>query len=149
MKRFFSITVLAITLMATPALAQTPENVKKEENKFIYSNSILLFLGDSIHVQSNNKGKNLTDFTLITKLKNSSGTISIKFTYDKFGKNYGSLLKVTNPFSKQLIYKARVRYKPLGKYTETSIFPVEAKIYGMEMWPEKLESIILYDFELK
>ena len=50
MKKLFPITALAIILMTKPALAQTIENVTKDENKFIYSNSIKLFLGDSIYL---------------------------------------------------------------------------------------------------
>ena len=149
MKKIFTITVLAITLMTTPTIAQTIENVTKDENKFIYSNSIKLFLGDSIYVYPSNSERKLTDFTLRKKLNDSSNIISIKFTYDKFGVKNASLLKVSNPFSKQLIYRAKIRNQPQGRYSETSIMPVYPKIFGIEMWPNKIESIILYDFELK
>ena len=135
--------------MTKPALAQTIENVTKDENKFIYSNSIKLFLGDSIYLYPSKTEIKLTDFTLRQKLNDSSNIISIKFTYEKFGMNNASLLKVTNPFSKQLIYKAKIRYNSHGRYSETSIMPVYPKIFGMEMWQNRIESIILYDFELK
>jgi hypothetical protein len=149
MKKLFTITVLALLLKVTPAISQTIENVTKDENKFIYSNSIKLFPGDSIYLHPGNSEKILTDFTLMKEPGDSSNIISIKFSYDKFGMNNASLLKVSNPFSKPLIYKARIRTKPMGKYSETSIMPVYPKIFGMEMWPEKIESMILYDFELK
>lgn len=149
MKNLFAITVFAIVIITTPTIAQTIENVTKDENKFIYSNSIKLFPGDSIYVHPGKNENKLTDFTLRKELNDSSNIISIKFTYDKFGMNNASLLKVSNPFSKQLIYKAKIRARAQGRYSETSIMPVYPKISGMEMWPNKIESIILYDFELK
>jgi hypothetical protein len=148
MKKIFFITTLAIIIFTKPAIAQTIENVTKDENQFIYSNSIKLFLGDSIYIHPGKSENTLTDFTLRQKL-DSAIIISIKFTYDKFGMNNASLLKVTNPFSKQLIYKAKIRYKSSGRYSETSIMPIYPKIFGMEIWQNKIESIILYDFELK
>ncbi len=41
--------------------------------------------------------------------------------------------------------------KPIkgDNYVETSIVPVFPGIFSMEMWPYKIESIILSDFEIK
>jgi hypothetical protein len=85
----------------------------------------------------------------VDAISDSTKTITIQFVYDKFGMNNASLLKVSNPFKIQLSYKAKIRTKPGGKYSETSIMPIFPNIYGIEMWPYKIESIVLYDFELQ
>jgi hypothetical protein len=150
MKKTPIIILTAMLLLNTSTIfAQNIEQISKEENKFIYSNSIKLFLGDSIYVEPANIDRKLTDFTLKEGIVDSTKTFSIIFVYDKFGSNNASLLKVSNPFSKQLVYKAKIRTKPGSRYSETSIMPVYPKIFGIEMWPYKIESIILYDFELK
>ena len=150
MKNFRKIVLLSLfPILTSNLIAQKIENVSKEENKFIYSNSIKLFLGDSIYVVTENSDKDLTGFALVDAISDSTKTISIRFAYDKFGTNNASLLKVSNPFEKQMSYKAKICAKPGGKYSETSIMPVFPKIYGIEMWPYKIESIILYDFVLQ
>ncbi|SRR5690606_9544111 len=150
MKNFQKMVLMSLlSIMTSNLIAQKIEDVSKEENKFIYSNSIKLFLGDSICVVTEMVDKNLTGFTLVDTISDSTKTITIRFVYDKFGMNNASLLKVTNPFTKQLSYKAKIRTKPGGKYSETSIMPIFPTIYGIEMWPYKIESIILYGFELQ
>ena len=150
MKKFSALLLLSFLPFITSNLeAQKIESVTKEENKFVYSNSIKLFLGDSINVVTENIDFNLTGFSIADSISDSTKTITISFVYDKFGINNASLLKVSNPFTKQLSYQAKIRTKPSSKYSDTSIVPVFPKIYGIEMWPYKIESIILYDFKLQ
>ena len=150
MKKFSALLLLSFLPFITSNLvAQKIESVTKEENKFVYSNSIKLFLGDSINVVTENIDFNLTGFSIADSISDSTKTITISFVYDKFGINNASLLKVSNPFTKQLSYQAKIRTKPNSKYSTTSIVPVFPKIYGIEMWPYKIESIILYDFKLQ
>lgn len=149
MRQKFIFTLLALLVTTSIVKSQNIENVSKEENKFVYSNSVKLFLGDSIYIEANNTRKMLSDFVRVNSITDSTKTISFKFTYDKFGSNNASILKVSNPFSKVLSYKAKIRIAPGKRYSETSIMPVWGGIFGMEMWPYKIESIILYDFELK
>jgi hypothetical protein len=143
-----SITFLTI-LISISVNSQNIETVSKEENSFIYSNAIKLFLGDSIYIEANSIDNILSDFVKVNTILDSTNTISVKFSYDKFGTSNASLLKVSNPFTKVLNYKAKIRMSPGKRYTETSIIPVWGGIYGIEMWPYKIESIILYDLKLE
>jgi len=150
MRILFIYSFMALLLISNSAIyGQNVETVSKNENKFIYSNSIKLFMGDSIYVEANSTGNSLSDFVVVKSISDSTKTISIQFSFDKYGMNNASLLKVVNPFTKSLYYKAKIRTVAGKRYSETSIMPVLGGIYGIEMWPYKIESIILYDFELK
>ena len=129
--------------------AQNINEIKKEENKFVYGESIKLFLGDSILVETKVINNLIKDFKLVNKIADSSKTMKIKFDYSNFGMQKSSILTISNPFELTLKYKARIKYFNRDKYSETSIIPILPKIFAFEMWPEKLESIILYDFELE
>jgi hypothetical protein len=149
MKKQSLLTLWFLSLICISSLqAQKIENVTRDENKFIYSNEIKLFLGDSIYVKANTVNKSLTDFALVKGIIDSANIIFIRFSYDNFGSNKACLLKVVNPYSKTLVYKARIPNRA-GKYFETSIMPIVPKIYGIEMWPNRFENIILSDFQLK
>ena len=150
MKTKLIIIQIALFLIATNTVkSQFIEDVKKEENKFIYSDAIKLFPGDSLLIEAKINGDKLTEFVKVDAIADSSKTITLKFTYEDFGSSKASLLKVVNPFSKTLQYKAKIRSAPWKIYSQTSIMPVLSKIFGIEMWPGKLESIIVYDFTLK
>jgi hypothetical protein len=128
--------------------AQSVYDVTKTENKFVYGNSIKLFLGDKIFVEATQEGKIFKDFKMVDVITDSSKTIIIEFKYDNFGSEKASLLRVSNPFENILNYKAKIKPISKSKYSETSIEPVFPKIFSMEMWPYKIESIILSDFKI-
>ena len=65
MKKLSTLLLLSFLPFITSNLvAQKIESVTKEENKFVYSNSIKLFLGDCINVVTENININLTDFSI-------------------------------------------------------------------------------------
>ena len=142
------LTILITVFFVTSMNAQNIYDVKKEENKFIYGESIKLFLGDKIFVETKLVDNSLKDFKIVNTISDSSRTIIIEFNYDNFGMQKASILKVSNPFERSLNYKAKIKPTSKSSYSETSIMPVFSKIYSMETWPNKLESIILSDFKL-
>lgn len=144
------VVLLSLFTIAIPELkSQIIGDVKKEENKFIYNDEIKLFMGDIIYVEVESDGKKLTEFEKVNTITDSSRTITFRFTYEGFGSDMASYLKVMNPFGKILRYKAKIRTAPWRMYSETSIMPVFRKAFGIELWPYKIESIILYDFTVE
>lgn len=140
--------LLIITCFITSINAQDIAKVKKEENKFIYGTAVKLFSGDKIFVETNLDNNTLSDFKIVNAISDSSKTIVIEFTYEKLGGQKSSVLKVSNPFDKILKYKAKMQLTGKKSYFETSVVPVHPKIYSMETWPYKIESIVLTDFKL-
>ena len=140
--------VVIIVLVAISLNAQNIFDIDRSNNEFVYGQSIKLFLGDSILVEAVINNNKIKEFKVVNSIIDSSRTIKIVFKYDFFGSNKASLLQVTNPFEKTLDYHAQIKLLNRRKYKETSIMPVYPKIYSIEMWPGKLESIILTDFKL-
>jgi hypothetical protein len=128
--------------------AQDINDVKKNENKFVYGKSIKLFLGDKIYVTANLTDNSLKDFKITNTVSDSSKTVIIEFKYDDFGNHKATILKISNPFKHRLSYKAKIKRFSQINYVETSIEPVFPKIFSMEAWPFEIESIILTDFKL-
>jgi hypothetical protein len=59
------------------------------------------------------------------------------------------MLKIQNPFSKQLIYMAALYAYKKKIYIETSTVPVYPKISSYETWPYKIDRLRLTGFILK
>ena len=82
MRKSIILILVTFFVLETSLFGQKIEQITKDENKFVYGNSVKLFLGDSIWVTANIQNNSLTDF-ILTKGKNDSiNSISIKFTYD-------------------------------------------------------------------
>jgi hypothetical protein len=144
MKKLIVVTILSFIFISVKS--QDIYKANKADNTYIYGESIKLFLGDKILVETNLINNSLTNFKIVKEISDSSRTLTIEFKYDKFGNQKASILKVSNPFVKSLNYKAKIKQMSSSNYSETSIVPVYPKIYSMEMWPNKLESIILTEF---
>jgi hypothetical protein len=80
---------------------------------------------------------------------NPKNTIEINFTQNiKNNKHELMMLKVTNPFTKALSYKARMYVVGSDKWIDTSIIPIPAHLFGYETWPNIIISLALYDWKL-
>lgn len=140
--------LLTLTISVFTIKAQDIYEVKRESNKFIYGEAIKLFAGDKIFVEANVINTSVKNFKIVNVISNPSNTITIEFKYGDFGNQQASLLKVNNPFNQRLSYKAKIQTTS-NNFSETSILPVLPKIYSTEMWPNRIESIILSEFQLQ
>jgi hypothetical protein len=117
---------------------------------FIVGPQILqLFPGDTVFIEILQVDGKITDIKSVKENKNPDKTLEITFSQNLEGKVHsGMMLKVKNPFKKDLSYEAMVRYMQSGKWEETSILPVKAGLWGYEMWPDVIVSIALNEWKL-
>jgi hypothetical protein len=141
--------IIFLIISSSSLKGQNIEKATKEENKIVYSDSVKMFMGDSIYVEFESAGNHLKGFKAVNKISDSTRTISLRLSFEKFGNKNASILKVSNPFDKQLSYRVRLRVAGSEIYAESGTLPVLPKIYGKEVWSYKIESIILYDFLVK
>lgn len=150
MKKNILFICLCFSALVSFSQIQNIFKIPKEENKFVYQDKFIkLFIGDEIFIQVKTINDSIKEFKIVSKIEDLSNTISVSFKFDKFGKNKATILKMNNPFDKELNYKALISTSQNPNFEETSIVPVYPKIFTMEMWPYNIESIILYDFQLK
>lgn len=71
----------------------------------------------------------------------------VRFDFAQQGK--GLMLTTQNPFPRNLVFRAASRRKDRKSYVETSIVPVRAGIFGMELWSEPIEELVLFEFKLE
>ncbi|MBI9036932.1 MAG: hypothetical protein JEY97_02255 [Bacteroidales bacterium] len=146
MKKIGVLLILAFSLSILQS--QNVYKVEESENEVVYGKSIKLFLGDKVYIQTKVKNNKIKEFTLVGRIKDSTTTIILTFNEDLLELDNNTFLKVVNPFDKTLHYKAKIRPYNKIKYFKTSIIPIFPKIYSVEMWPYKIESIVLSGFKL-
>lgn len=84
-------------------------------------------------------------FKEVSTILDSSKTVSIELT---FNEGSGAMLKIYNPFSDKLVYKAELYSYKKKDYLETSTVPIFSKLSSFEIWPYKIDRIRLTGFIL-
>lgn len=84
-------------------------------------------------------------FKEVSTILDSSKTVSIGLT---FNEGSGAMLKIYNPFSDKLVYKAELYSYKKKDYLETSTVPIFSKLSSFEIWPYKIDRIRLTGFML-
>lgn len=120
-------------------------------SQFIVQNKIVqLFPGECIFVEADVVKDSLVNLKVVPAIVHKEKTLTISFTQDYEGKLHKQmLLKIINPFSKQLEYGAQINLMKYKRWIETSVLPVQPGLVSYENWPDIITTIILLNFHLK
>jgi hypothetical protein len=115
---------------------------------FIVGPKILqIFPGETVFIEVEQADGIISDMKSVKENKQPEKTLEITFVQNTENNAIsGMMLKVKNPFKKDLSYKAMIRFVK-GNWAETSIIPVKAGIWGYEMWPDVIVSIALNEWK--
>ena len=87
---------------------------------------------------------------VVQKNLNPEKTINVELTQTtKNRKNEYMTLTVDNPFNKALEYTAMMYIVGQDKWINTNVYPVRAKMAGIEMWSDVIITLVLRDWKFK
>jgi hypothetical protein len=105
-------------------------------------NTIQLYPGEKIYVEVEQENNEIKSMTAVKEIKDSSKTLIISFTQTLKKKVHESMmLNIHNPFSTALAYDAQIYLLAQKKWGNTDVYPVEARLSGIEIWPDVITSI--------
>jgi hypothetical protein len=138
----------------TLKLAVDGEKVYEEDLKssayFPRTGLLQIYPTETLNIEVEIKADTIFSMQVVKENLNPDKTIEIVFSQTvKNNKNELMMLKVSNPFEKELSYKARMYMVGNEKWVRTSIMPIPPKLSGYETWPNVIISLALYDFMLK
>ena len=111
-------------------------------------NIVQLYPGETVYLEAEESEGKLK-LKSVKESKNPDKTISISFTQNIEKKRHVNMvLKVSNPFAKDLTYSAQIFIMKANKWTPTNVLPVIAKLSAFEMWPDVIVTIGLGDWKL-
>jgi hypothetical protein len=121
------------------------------ETDYIINDSIIqIFPGEKLFIEADVVNNRLTNFQIVSEIKDKNKTLIIDFKQTTKGKVHEQMiLTIDNPFDKQLDYKAMMNLMKNKKWVNTSVYPVMPKLKAIEMWPDLITSLALIGFELK
>lgn len=125
---------------------------QKVENSpyFVKENVLQIYPGEKLFIEVELKKKEITSMKVVKENLNPENTIEIELTQNtKDRKSESMMLKVVNPFKKDLEYKAMMFIVGHNQWINTNVLPVKSKLTGYETWTDVIITIVLSDWELK
>jgi hypothetical protein len=117
-------------------------------------NYIQFYPGETLFIEAEVVDDVVISLTVVKEVINQSKTIVVEFNQINNRNNSriheNMMLKIINPFNKNLEYKANVYLIKYDRWwVNTSTIPVRAGLTSYESWPDIIGVIVLYDFMLK
>jgi len=117
---------------------------------FVQDKVLQIYPGEKLFIEVETDKKEITSMKVVKENLNPEKTIEIEFTQTvKDRKSEMMMLKVVNPFKKDLEYKAMMFIVGNDKWINTNVLPVKAKLTGYETWPDVIITLVLTDWKLK
>ena len=138
MRLHHPLAVALILLVGAPAPADDKVDPAKLKDK------VSVAIGKNLAVRFEQAGDKLTRPKVLAEADDKSPTPSFSF------RPMGDTLFLTtkNPYPRDLQFRALARLKGRKDYFETSIVPVKSGLFGIEVWQDPIEELILFDFKL-
>ena len=138
-----------IRLLTIVLLMTTPTAIVVGDDKpdpATLKDKVTIAVGKKLVVKFEQKGDALSNPKVVEKAADMSTTPTPTFDFTQMGDNL--ILSTKNPFPKDLKFRALGRLKGREDYFETSIVPVKSGLFGIELWQDPIEELILFDFKL-
>ena len=117
---------------------------------FVKDYILQIYPGEKLFIEVELNKKEITSMKVVNENLNPKKTIEIEFIQNtKDRKNESMMLKVVNPFKKDLEYSAMMFIVGHDKWINTNVLPVRAKLTGYETWPDVIITLALDGWKLK
>ncbi len=112
--------------------------------------TVQIYPGETIFIEIEEDNGIIKSMTAVKEPVHPSKTLTISFIQSVKKKTHElMMLKVENPFSKNLIYRAKIFLLKQKKWVDTDVYPVGAGLSGYETWPDIITSIGLNDWQFQ
>jgi len=114
------------------------------------NNSVQVYPGETIFIEVEQENGAIKKMTAVKENKDPQKTLVISFAQTTKNKAHESMmLKIKNPFSQTLKYKASIFLFKQKKWTPTDVYPIEPGLFGIEIWPDLITSIGVGDWSFQ
>ncbi len=117
---------------------------------FVKENVLQIYPGEKLFIEVETTKSEITSMKVVKDNLNPQKTIIIDLTQTTKGrKSESMMLKIENPFEKDLEYKAMMFIVGHDKWINTNVYPVRARLTSIEMWSDVIITLVLSDWKLK
>lgn len=117
---------------------------------FIIGDSLIqLIPNEQIFVEADLENGRLKNMKLVQEVIDPNKTLSFEFKQMvEGGKHSQMCLLISNPFSRDLFYQARIYVLEHKTWGKTNVIPVKSGKSSIEIWPDLITAVTLSSFRL-
>ena len=116
---------------------------------FVKEKVLQIYPGEKLFVEVEIKKNEIISMKVVKENLKPEKTIEIELTQTvEERKSEFMTLKITNPFKKDLEYKAMMFIVGHDKWINTNVLPVKAKLSSFEIWNDVIITLVLADWKL-
>ena len=108
-----------------------------------------LIPGETVYLEAQVKGDQLVGLKPVEKVAHPEHTLELDFKQERSMNPPAMILKVKNPFKRDLVYEAGIQPEGRQDFFKTSTVPVPAGLQSYESWPHAITRVLLRDFRLQ
>ena len=114
----------------------------------VHADIIQFYPGESLFVEIEQANGIIKSLKTVKENKNPDKTITISLTQVSEKHIHQSMmLKIYNPFKKDLNYSAKMFLMKSKKWLDTDVLPIGAGLTAFETWPDLIVTMALYDWK--
>ena len=97
---------------------------------------VQIYPGETLYFEAEEEDGKI-QLTSVQKVEHPEKTIMISCRQNvQDGHNEGTMLKISNPFKRSILYSARIFPMNANKWVKTNVLPVGARLSSIETWPD-------------
>jgi hypothetical protein len=117
---------------------------------FVKDNVLQIYPGEHLFIEADVVGNEIKSMKVVKENLNPSKTIELEFHQETNDRNHERMiLKVSNPFDKELNYDAMMFVVGMSSWMKTSIIPIPPKLMNFELWNDVIITLVLDNWRLK
>ena len=106
------------------------------------NNGMQIYPGETIYVEVEQDKGVIKSMKAVKKINNPKTTLTITFSQKSENNIHQMMmLKIQNPFPKNLTYEAKMFLLKQNKWFDTDVYPVMAGLSAFETWPDIIISL--------
>ncbi|PQJ09246.1 hypothetical protein CJD36_018525 [Flavipsychrobacter stenotrophus] len=107
-------------------------------------NVLQIYPGETVYIEVELADDSIKSFRSVSEIKHPGKTLEIQFTQNVVNKKHeGMMLKIKNPFNRDLTYEAGMFRMNDSKWIGTTVLPVSANLSSYETWPDVIVTLAL------
>jgi len=140
----------AFTLQLPVDEEQYYEQEVQNSPYFVKEKVLQIYPGEKLFVEVETKKNEIISMKVVKENLKPEKTIEINFTQTvEDRKSKFMMLEISNPFKKDLEYKAMTFIVGHGKWINTNVLPIKAKLSNFEIWNDVIITLVLTEWKLK
>ena len=106
---------------------------------FVADGFINVLSGEHFSVEFDEQGGELVNPHFVKEIIHPDRTVSVELSQTE----NGMVLKVSNPFTKPIVYECLIQHYQQQSLRRTSILPIAARTSGFEGWPYPISQVVI------